>query len=89
MSERLRIAFVAPAWLPVPPRAYGGTESVVDLLRRHYVEAGRDVVLFAPGDSNSDVSELRAVTPTGLIERMARGEAATYDHYVNAVRQPP
>ena len=85
MSERLRIALVAPAWLPVPPRAYGGTESVVDLLRRHYVEAGHDVVLFAPGDSNSDVSELRAVTPTGLIERMARGEAATYDHYVNAV----
>lgn len=85
MSGRLRIALVAPAWLPVPPRAYGGTESIVDLLRRHYVAAGHEVVLFAPGDSDPDVSELRSVTSTGLIERMARGEAATYEHYVNAV----
>jgi glycosyltransferase involved in cell wall biosynthesis len=85
MSERLRIALVAPAWLPVPPLAYGGTELIVDLLRRSYAAAGHEVVLFAPGDSDPGESELRAVTPTGLIELMARGEAATYDHYVNAV----
>lgn len=85
MSERIRIALVAPAWLPVPPHTYGGTESIVDLLRRHYVAAGREVVLFAPGDSDPDVSELRSATPTGLIERMARGEATSYDHYVNSV----
>ncbi len=28
-SSRLRIGVVAPAWLPVPPIGYGGTERVV------------------------------------------------------------
>ena len=32
MAEHLRIALIAPPWLPVPPPAYGGTEAVVDRL---------------------------------------------------------
>ena len=28
----MRVGVIAPAWLPVPPPSYGGTEAVVDLL---------------------------------------------------------
>ena len=47
----LRIAQVAPPWLAVPPKGYGGIEWVVALLADGLAERGHDVTLFAPGDS--------------------------------------
>lgn len=52
----MRIALIAPPWVPVPPRYYGGTELVIDLLARGYQRAGHDVRLFATGDSACPVS---------------------------------
>jgi len=49
----LRIAMLAPPWLPVPPPAYGGIESVVALLCDGLVDAGHDVTLFAAPGSDS------------------------------------
>jgi hypothetical protein len=51
----LRIAIVAPPWVPVPPPAYGGTEAVLDNLARGLRDAGHEVMLFATGDSQRDV----------------------------------
>jgi len=51
----MRIALIAPPWLPVPPSAYGGTESVLDTLARALREAGHDVVLATTGDSTCPV----------------------------------
>lgn len=51
----MRIAVVAPPWLPVPPQRYGGTELVLDVLCRGLVEAGHDVLLHATGDSTCPV----------------------------------
>ncbi|MFW2383009.1 MAG: glycosyltransferase family 4 protein [Acidimicrobiales bacterium] len=85
MNRPLRIGLVAPVWLPVPPDTYGGTEAVVALLYRRYVEAGHDVVLFATGDSTVSREAVRSVTARGLIEHMAAGEALAYEHYVNAL----
>lgn len=51
----MRIMLIAPPWLPVPPPAYGGTESVVDRLARGFVAAGHEVVLFTTGDSTCPV----------------------------------
>ena len=51
----MKIALIAPPWLPVPPPAYGGTEAVVDLLARGFVSAGHDVLLFTTGDSTCPV----------------------------------
>ena len=49
-DRRLRIAVLAPPWIPVPPPAYGGIEEVVDLLCEGLVSAGHSVTLFAaPG----------------------------------------
>src|SRR3954451_5798010 len=47
----MRIAVIAPPWVPVPPPTYGGTEAVLDSLARGLAAAGHDVMLFATGDS--------------------------------------
>jgi len=50
MPRALRIALLAPPWLPVPPSGYGGVETVVALLADALVERGHDVTLLAaPG----------------------------------------
>ena len=59
-DELMRIMLVAPPWLPVPPRGYGGTERVIDELARGFVAAGHDVLLCASGDSTCPVA-LRSV----------------------------
>ena len=51
----MRIALIAPPWLPVPPPTYGGTESVVDRLARGFAAAGHDVLLYTTGDSTCPV----------------------------------
>lgn len=51
----MRIAIVAPPWLPVPPPAYGGTENVLDTLARGLRAAGHDVLLCTTGDSTCRV----------------------------------
>ncbi len=51
--RRLRIALVAPPWLPVPPVGYGGTERVIALLADGLVERGHDVTLFAASGSRT------------------------------------
>jgi glycosyltransferase involved in cell wall biosynthesis len=52
--DPLRIAVVAPPWIPVPPPAYGGIEVVVDLLCKALVARGHNVTLFAaPGSQVS------------------------------------
>ena len=49
----MRIAQVAPPWLAVPPKGYGGVELVVSLLADGLTERGHDVTLFATGDSTT------------------------------------
>lgn len=51
----MRIAIVAPPWLPIPPPAYGGTENLLDTLARGLAAAGHDVVLCTTGDSTCPV----------------------------------
>jgi glycosyltransferase involved in cell wall biosynthesis len=50
-SAPLRIAFVAPPFLPVPPPRYGGTERIVGVLANGLHHRGHDVTVFASGDS--------------------------------------
>lgn len=53
MSSCLRIAQIAPVWLTIPPRGYGGTERVVHLLAEGLTDRGHDVTLFAVGGSKT------------------------------------
>jgi glycosyltransferase involved in cell wall biosynthesis len=59
----MRIGLVAPPWIPVPPRGYGGTEMVVGLLAEGLVEAGHDVVMVAHADSEIERVELIPAPP--------------------------
>ena len=60
----LRIAQIAPVWLPVPPPGYGGIERVVSVLTEALVERGHDVTLFAVGESRTG-AELVTTMPVG------------------------
>jgi glycosyltransferase involved in cell wall biosynthesis len=51
----MRIALVAPRWVPIPPPAYGGIELVVDHLARGLQAAGHEVLLHAPSGSTCPV----------------------------------
>lgn len=49
----MRIAILAPPYLPIPPSLYGGTERIVSLLTEGLVKRGHEVTLFASGDSKT------------------------------------
>jgi glycosyltransferase involved in cell wall biosynthesis len=51
----MRIGLISTPWVPVPPPAYGGLEAVVDRLARGLVDAGHEVLLAAPANSECPV----------------------------------
>ncbi len=61
----MRIAQLAPLAESVPPKGYGGTELVINLLTEGLIEAGHDVTLFASGDSETS-AELVSITDRAL-----------------------
>jgi glycosyltransferase involved in cell wall biosynthesis len=71
MTDRLKIAILAPTWFAVPPTGYGGIELVVSLLADGLVDAGHDVTLFASGDSltKAKLSYIFEQAPSELIGR--------------------
>ena len=71
MTQRLRIAMLAPPWIPVPPPAYGGIETVVGLLVDALVARGHEVTLIAPPGSatNGDAVHPLERVPDTEIER--------------------
>jgi glycosyltransferase involved in cell wall biosynthesis len=58
VGDALRIALVAPAWYPLPPKGYGGTELVVYLLHTELRKMGHDVTVFGAQGSEGDVTML-------------------------------
>src|SRR6266513_6179884 len=63
----MRIAQIAPAWIPIPPKNYGGTESVIYNLVEELVAQGHDVTLFAPGDAKTS-AKLVSFFPRSLLQ---------------------
>jgi glycosyltransferase involved in cell wall biosynthesis len=49
----MKIAQIAPPWLPIPPVGYGGIELVMYDLTEGLVRIGHDVTLFGTGDSKT------------------------------------
>jgi glycosyltransferase involved in cell wall biosynthesis len=50
----MRVALIAPPFIPVPPRKYGGTELFVAQLAEGLQKQGIDVVVYANGESTVD-----------------------------------
>ncbi len=51
----MKIALVAPPFIPVPPKRYGGTELFIAELAKGLQGQGVDVTLYANGESTLDV----------------------------------
>src|SRR6185503_13477015 len=49
----MKIAMISTPYVPVPPKGYGGTELIVNLITEHLVQRGHEVTLYATGDSQS------------------------------------
>jgi glycosyltransferase involved in cell wall biosynthesis len=62
----MRIAQIAPPWIAIPPKNYGGTESVIYNLVEEQVAQGHDVTLFAPGDTKTS-AKLVSFFPKSLL----------------------
>jgi glycosyltransferase involved in cell wall biosynthesis len=60
-TRPLRIAMLAPPWIPVPPPGYGGIEAVVDLVARELVRRGHTVTLFAAPGSRSEAEVIEVL----------------------------
>ena len=63
----MRIAQIAPPWIPIHPKQYGGTENVIYHLVEEQVAQGHDVTLIAPGDSKTS-AKLVSFYPKSLLE---------------------
>ncbi len=62
----MKIAQIAPPWIPIPPKNYGGTESVLYNLVEELVAQGHDVTLFAPEDAKTS-AKLISFFPNSLL----------------------
>ena len=60
----MRIGIIAPPWIPIPPAAYGGIESFIDVLARALQDLGHDVALAASSDSTCPVPRLPGFEPS-------------------------
>lgn len=78
----MKIAIIAPPWVPVPPPAYGGTEAVLDTLARGAQSAGHDVLLYSTGDSTCPVP--LASTFERALGTVSTGAASELCHVVEA-----
>jgi glycosyltransferase involved in cell wall biosynthesis len=63
----MKIAQIAPPWIAIPPKSYGGTESVISNLVEAQVAQGHEVTLFAPGDTKTS-AKLVSFFPKSLLE---------------------
>jgi len=54
----MRIAHIAPPWISIPPKNYGGTENVIYHLVEEQVAQGHSVTLFAPGDTRTSARHI-------------------------------
>jgi hypothetical protein len=55
----MKIAEIAPPWVKVPPKRYGGIEWIVSMLADGLTGRGHDVILYATSDSTTK-AHLRA-----------------------------
>jgi glycosyltransferase involved in cell wall biosynthesis len=82
----MKIAHIAPPWIAIPPKNYGGTENVLYNLVEEQVRRGHDVTLLAPGDARTS-AKLVSFFPCALIDSGVswQGHLKAYYHLCKAV----
>src|SRR4051794_9168986 len=76
----MKIAQIAPAWIPVPPKNYGGTETVIAHLVEELVALKHEVTLLAPADANTP-ARLVSFFPHSLTDEGVPWEAHLKAYY--------
>ncbi len=82
----MKIAHIAPPWIRIPPKNYGGTEIVISNLVEEQVAEGHDVTLLAPGDAATS-AHLVSFFPQSLIDSGVpwQGHLKAYYHLHKSV----
>ncbi len=80
-KKTLKIAQVAPLWLSLPPKKYGGTERIAYYLTEGLVKRGHKVTLFASGDSQTK-AKLIPGWPKCLIKETLHGKPIPWGNSV-------
>ena len=82
----MKIVHIAPPWIRIPPKNYGGTEAVIANLVNEQVAEGHDVTLLAPGDAKTSAS-LKSFFPQSLIETGVpwQGHLKAFYHFYKSV----
>jgi glycosyltransferase involved in cell wall biosynthesis len=57
-EKKVRIAHIAPPWITIPPKNYGGTENVLYTLIEEQIAQGHEVTLFAPSDARTSAKQI-------------------------------
>jgi glycosyltransferase involved in cell wall biosynthesis len=76
----MRIAQIAPPWLAIPPKNYGGTENVIYQLVEALVAEGHDVTLLGTGDCRTSAN-LVSFIPRGLLDENVPWSAQRKAYY--------
>jgi len=76
----MKIAHIAPPWIAVPPRDYGGTEFALANLIEEQIAQGHDVTLFSPADARTS-ARLVSFFATSLIAAGVPWHAHLKAHY--------
>jgi len=86
MRTYMKIAHIAPPWIRIPPKNYGGTEGVISNLVEEQVAEGHDVTLLAPGDATTS-AHLVSFFPQSLIDSGVpwQGHLKAYYHLHKSV----
>ena len=82
----MKIAHIAPPWISIPPKNYGGTETVLYNLVEEQVAQGHNVTLFAAGDATTS-AKLVSFFPRSLLDTGVpwQGHLKAYYHLHKAV----
>jgi glycosyltransferase involved in cell wall biosynthesis len=78
----MNIAIISPAYLPIPPKRYGGTERVIFNLIKGLKAIGHNPILFGPADSQVDCE----IVPT-IAHSTGFSQNASEDIELNILRQ--
>ncbi len=66
----MRVALIAPPWLPIPPVGYGGIENVLAGLVPELMNLGVEVELFTIGESKIKATKKHWIYKTGQYDKI-------------------
>src|SRR5579884_1003714 len=87
-DRTMKIAQIASPWVTIPPKTYGGTESLLYTLVEEQVGQGHDVTLFAPGDAKTS-AKLVSFFPKSLLSEKVpwTAQLKAFYHLYKALEQ--